>query len=422
MKTLKKYSDVYVLRCVGLALFFSLLPAIAAQLTYQYDSLSRVTNVNYGNGSVISYAYDGAGNRLTYSGVVTNDAVAPNVAISSPTTGATFSTTAPLVTLAGTASDNVGVTLVNWSNDRGGMGAATGTTNWTVMGIALQLGTNVISVTAYDAAGNGGVATLAVTYAAPPAIQIAGVAVASNGTAQLSVAGPVGGGMAIEASTNLVNWTMILTNVIPAGGMRVIDVPILTNQAKMFYRALLLAQGPLVLQPGPADSQDIWTTSVFSNPPNTDGTPNGVTDVKLWVGGWGDTYYAYLKFDLSILPQHATTATVWLYSGPGPHPSTRVGMYLDRVTQSWDAAYATGILRWSEKPTTTNLRTLSAPSGTDTWYSVDITDLYNGWQGGTYPNFGLALRPLGTSDQFNYFKSSRYTDDPTLRPKLVVTP
>ena len=48
--------------------------AKAAQIYYNYDSLNRLTNVDYGNGSVISYTYDAAGNRLKYSGVVTNDA------------------------------------------------------------------------------------------------------------------------------------------------------------------------------------------------------------------------------------------------------------------------------------------------------------------------------------------------------------
>ena len=139
----------------------------AAQVSIQYDSLNRLTNVEYGNGTVINYTYDAAGNRLTYSGAVTNDAVAPNVAITSPTAGATFATTVPLINLGGTSSDNVGVTLVDWSNDRGGMGTASGTTIWAITGIALQLGTNVISVTAYDASGNGGVATLAVNYVPP---------------------------------------------------------------------------------------------------------------------------------------------------------------------------------------------------------------------------------------------------------------
>jgi hypothetical protein len=41
---------------------------------------------------------------------------------------------------------------VSWSNDRGGSGVATGTTSWSVTGITLQSGANVITVTARDAA------------------------------------------------------------------------------------------------------------------------------------------------------------------------------------------------------------------------------------------------------------------------------
>jgi hypothetical protein len=44
-----------------------------------------------------------------------------------------------------------------------------------------------ISVTAYDAAGNAGVATLTVTCVVPPAIRITSFTIASNATAQLSV-------------------------------------------------------------------------------------------------------------------------------------------------------------------------------------------------------------------------------------------
>jgi YD repeat-containing protein len=209
----------------------------AGGVSYTYDTLNRLTNVNYGNGSVINYTYDAAGNRLTYSGVVTNDAVAPSVVISSPTTGGTFSTTAPLGNLAGTASDNVGVTLVNWSNDRGGMGTAAGTTNWVVTGIALQPGTNVLSVTAYDAAGNGGVATLAVNYVAPPAIRIAGLTIASNAVVQMTVVGPVGGVLAIQTSTNLVQWYTIGT-VANATGSLQFPFPFSAGESKRFFRVM----------------------------------------------------------------------------------------------------------------------------------------------------------------------------------------
>jgi hypothetical protein len=59
------------------------------------------------------------------------------------------------------------VTQVTWSNDRGGSGTASGTTSWTVSGITLQSGANVLTVTARDAAGNTGTDTLTVTYTPP---------------------------------------------------------------------------------------------------------------------------------------------------------------------------------------------------------------------------------------------------------------
>jgi len=207
----------------------------AATEIYRYDLLNRVTNVDYGNGSIMSYTYDPAGNRLTYAAVVTNDVVAPSITILSPTSGTTFSTTNPVASLGGTSSDNVGVTLVNWANDRGGMGIATGTTNWTVTGIPLQPGTNVISVTAYDAAGNTGVATLTVTYVVPPVIRITGFTIASNATAQLSVTGPAGGVLGVQTSTNLAQWYTIGTVTNAAGSLQ-FSFPFSPGESKRFFR------------------------------------------------------------------------------------------------------------------------------------------------------------------------------------------
>lgn len=93
------------------------------------------------------------------------DTTAPTVAIATPTTGSTYSTGSSPLTLGGTAADNVGVTEVAWANDRGGSGTATGTASWTIAGIALQSGTNILTVTARDAAGNLGTDILTVAYA-----------------------------------------------------------------------------------------------------------------------------------------------------------------------------------------------------------------------------------------------------------------
>ncbi len=87
--------------------------------------------------------------------------------ITAPTSAATHTASATPLSLGGTASDNVAVTQVTWINDRGGSGTATGTTSWSVSGIVLQSGQNVLTVTARDAAGNTSTDTLTVTYTPP---------------------------------------------------------------------------------------------------------------------------------------------------------------------------------------------------------------------------------------------------------------
>ena len=99
-------------------------------------------------------------------GVIEVDVTLPTVTITSPTSNPSYSTGSSSVTLGGTASDNIGVTQVTWGNSRGGSGTATGTTSWTASGIVLQAGSNVLTVTARDAAGNTATGTLTVTVTA----------------------------------------------------------------------------------------------------------------------------------------------------------------------------------------------------------------------------------------------------------------
>src|SRR4029450_13728665 len=86
--------------------------------------------------------------------------------IASPTGEGGYTTAGTNVSLSGTASDNVGVTSVSWVNNRGGSGSTTGTTSWSVPSIGLQSGTNVITITARDAAGNAGTDILTATSTA----------------------------------------------------------------------------------------------------------------------------------------------------------------------------------------------------------------------------------------------------------------
>jgi len=122
--------------------------------------------LNPGSNTVSVVAKDAspAQNSTTTQITLVYDPTPPSVAISSPTSGATYTATSSPLTLGGTAADNVGVTQVTWSNSQGGSGTASGTTNWTASGIVLQPGVNVLTVIARDAAGNTQTATLSVTY------------------------------------------------------------------------------------------------------------------------------------------------------------------------------------------------------------------------------------------------------------------
>jgi YD repeat-containing protein len=215
----------------------------ASGINYSYDSLNRLTNVNYGNGSVISYTYDAAGNRLTYSGAVANDTIAPNISITSPTTASSYTNTTATINLSGTASDNTGVTFVTWQNYSGGIGVASGTNSWSITGIPLKYGVNSISVTAYDAAGNSSFADLVVTFSpgigsAPPN-QITGNSLA-NGIYRFTLNGQVGSNYVICASSDLKYWTPLSTNTIPQAGLLVFVDPNAGGYAQRFYRAVPL--------------------------------------------------------------------------------------------------------------------------------------------------------------------------------------
>jgi hypothetical protein len=135
-------------------------------------------------------------NGDTISGIVTAtgtgsaaDTIAPSIAITSPTSASTFAATGPSLALSGTASDNVGVTQVTWTNNRGGSGTATGTTGWSVSAIALVAGTNIITVTARDAAGNSRPATLTVTLSdsTPPTVAVTSPAASATVTGTVTV-------------------------------------------------------------------------------------------------------------------------------------------------------------------------------------------------------------------------------------------
>ncbi|HEY5809783.1 MAG TPA: DUF4082 domain-containing protein, partial [Povalibacter sp.] len=149
---------------------------------YRYTSASAIPNQTFASES---YWVD-----VVFVTAIGPDVTAPAVTISTPTTAATYTAGSATLALAGSASDNVAVTQVSWSNDRGGSGTASGTTAWTVGSVSLQAGTNVVTVTARDAAGNSSTDVLTVTYSpdlTPPSIVNRSPASGASGVATSSV-------------------------------------------------------------------------------------------------------------------------------------------------------------------------------------------------------------------------------------------
>jgi hypothetical protein len=93
------------------------------------------------------------------------DIQAPEVFITTPWSLPIYTNATSSVGLGGGSDDDIGVTAITWSNSRGGSGAVSAPfDNWYVTGIKLYPGTNILTATAYDAAGNSGTNVLTVIY------------------------------------------------------------------------------------------------------------------------------------------------------------------------------------------------------------------------------------------------------------------
>jgi hypothetical protein len=114
-----------------------------------------------GANNITATVTDGSGKTAAKTILVTRvtapsqpaDTTSPTLQIISPS-AAMISTSASVISLSGSASDNVGLVAVRWSNTFGAGGDAIGTTNWQIANIPLLVGTNKITVRAFDAAGN----------------------------------------------------------------------------------------------------------------------------------------------------------------------------------------------------------------------------------------------------------------------------
>ena len=94
----------FVIGVTVIALFLGLSAPVQGQsVSYTYDTLNRLIRIDYGNGKVVEYTYDAAGNRLTKNVLQVSDTTPPTTAASPA--GGTYNT-AQSVTL--TCNDGTG--------------------------------------------------------------------------------------------------------------------------------------------------------------------------------------------------------------------------------------------------------------------------------------------------------------------------
>lgn len=96
------------------------------------------------------------------------DSENPVINIINPSTEAAYDYISDnsVVTVNGTASDNVGVIAVRWSNNDGATKIASGTNSW-AFNVDLVNGNNIIVVTAYDATGNSSTDQITIYHSQP---------------------------------------------------------------------------------------------------------------------------------------------------------------------------------------------------------------------------------------------------------------
>lgn len=120
-----------------------------------------------GSNTITVTAYEPGGQSASrqlvvdYAGAV-QDTVAPTLRIISPSS-TSVATTASAITIQGTATDNVGVDSVRWLTSTRKSGTAAGTGVWIIDNVPLYIGTNVVKIQAFDAAGNMSWRSLTIT-------------------------------------------------------------------------------------------------------------------------------------------------------------------------------------------------------------------------------------------------------------------
>jgi hypothetical protein len=137
---------------------------VATDTSAPYTASDNTTSLVNGSHTYTAKAYDAAGNATTSAAstvTVSNDTTPPTVSLTAPANGSTVSGT---ITLSATASDNVGVTKVEFYRDGALIGTVTASPyNLSDNTTSVPNGSHTYMAKGYDAAGNSSTSSSTVT-------------------------------------------------------------------------------------------------------------------------------------------------------------------------------------------------------------------------------------------------------------------
>ena len=150
----------------------------------------------------------------------------PDVYITTPVFAPVYTNIggATTIALGGITDDNVGVTAMAWSSDRGGSGIISqpdSDGNWYVNGVKIYPGSNNLTVNAFDAAGNIGSDVLTVIYPAAnqnQTITFPPIAGHTFGDAPITLAAAASSGLPVTFSVVSGPATLTSSNVLTLNG------------------------------------------------------------------------------------------------------------------------------------------------------------------------------------------------------------
>jgi Peptidase family M23 len=143
-------------------------------------------------------------------------------------------------------------------------------------------------------------------------------------------------------------------------------------------------------------------------------------DNKLQIGGWGDNYNTYIQFDLAGLPASVNSANLQLYAYDRGDNSMLVNFDAWSPNSSWSSNLST-TMDWDHQPSNFSLVGSYSTSSKNSFWNIDITSLYNSWKSNPSSNRGIALMSWTQNNNFDLWRSSRYTANKVQRPRLKLT-